>query len=60
MNHRCPACGQRAEPDHVCNPPDFEQGDCSQCGDPEVLLQKSEDEQEPLHYVCKECFLRGL
>ena len=40
--------------------PQFVHGDCSQCGDEEVLLQKSEDEEQPLHYVCKECFLRGL
>jgi len=39
--------------------PEFIHGDCSNCGDEEVLLQKSEQEDEPLHYVCKECFLRG-
>ncbi len=38
---------------------EFSQGDCANCGDAEVLLQKSEQEDEPLHYVCKECFLRG-
>ena len=41
-------------------PPEFIYGDCSTCGDEEMLLQKSEQEDEPLHYVCKECFLRGL
>ena len=39
---------------------EFSQGDCSNCGDEEVLLVKSEQEDEPLHYVCKECSLRGL
>jgi len=39
--------------------PEFTQGDCSQCGDEEQLLIKSENEGETLHYVCKECFLRG-
>ena len=38
---------------------EFIHGDCSECGDAEVLLQRSEQEDEPLHYVCKECFLRG-
>ena len=43
----------------MISPPEFIHGDCSQCGDEEVLLIKSEQEDEPLHYVCKECFLRG-
>jgi len=51
--HRCPRCGSKD-----C-PPEFTQGDCSECGDEEVLLTLSEDESQPLHYVCKECFLRG-
>jgi len=34
-------------------------GDCSNCHDEERLLCMSEQEDEPLHYVCKECFLRG-
>ncbi len=28
--------------------------------DEDMLLCLSEQEDEPLHYVCKECFLRGL
>ncbi len=40
--------------------PEFKHGDCSQCGNQETLLCKSDQEGEPLHYVCKECFLRGL
>ena len=39
---------------------EFKYGDCSACHDSDVLLTKSEQEDEPLHYVCKECFLRGL
>jgi len=39
-------------------PPEFKYGDCSSCHDGDVLLTVSE--QEPLHYVCKECYLRGL
>ena len=41
-------------------PPEFKYGDCSACYDGDVLLCRSEQEDEPLHYVCKECFLRGL
>ena len=61
--HRCLACGERLKAyKHVCvcNPAEFEHGDCSNCGDEEVMLVKSEQEDEPLHYVCKECHLRGL
>lgn len=43
-----------------CIVPEFIDGDCFACGDEEQLLVKSEDETEPIHYVCKECFLRGL
>lgn len=39
--------------------PEFKYGDCSACHDSDVLLCLSEQEDEPLHYVCKECFLRG-
>ena len=39
--------------------PEFKYGDCSACHDGDVLLCRSEQEDEPLHYVCKECFLRG-
>ena len=40
-------------------PVEFKHGDCSNCHDQEMLLCMSEQEDEPLHYVCKECFLRG-
>ena len=39
---------------------EFKYGDCSSCHDGDVLLTVSEQEDKPLHYVCKECFLRGL
>ena len=39
---------------------EFRHGDCSACHDEEVLLVKSDQEDEPLHYVCKECHFRGL
>ena len=38
----------------------FKHGDCSACHDEEVLLVRSEQADEPLHYVCKECHFRGL
>ena len=41
-------------------PPDFKLGDCSSCHDSDVLLVMSSNEENPLSYVCKECFLRGL
>ncbi len=39
--------------------PEFKLGDCASCHDSDVLLTLSDDEENPLHYVCKECFLRG-
>ena len=45
--------------DPLDNAPEGKLGDCSACGDEEMLLVKSEQGDEPLHYVCKECFLRG-
>lgn len=44
----------------LTDPPEFKDGDCSNCGDEEVLLVKSDQKDEPLHYVCKECHFRGL
>ncbi len=55
-------CGDRiheSDTRYILAVDEFIHGDCAACGDPEVLLQKSEDEEQPLHYVCKECFLRG-
>ena len=40
--------------------PEFKLGDCANCHDSDVMLCMSDDEENPLHYVCKECFLRGL
>ncbi len=56
----CKVCGEAEAvlKDH-CPGPEFKHGDCSACHDAEVLLCLSEQEDEPLHYVCKECFLRG-
>ncbi len=39
--------------------PQFKLGDCASCHDSDVLLTLSDDEENPLSYVCKECFLRG-
>ena len=39
--------------------PEFKFGDCASCHDSDVLLTLSDDEENPLSYVCKECFLRG-
>ncbi|KKL68857.1 hypothetical protein LCGC14_2120770 [marine sediment metagenome] len=40
-------------------PSEFKLGDCASCHDSDVLLTLSDDEENPLSYVCKECFLRG-
>ncbi len=45
--------------DFLGHPVEFKYGDCANCGDEEMLLCMSEQEDEPLHYVCKECYLRG-
>ncbi len=42
--------------DHLA---EFKLGDCASCHDSDVLLTRSDDEENPLSYVCKECFLRG-
>ena len=63
MTTHCFLCDNEDEKDYYeahKKAPEFKHGDCSACHDSDVLLCKSEQEGEPLHYVCKECFLRGL
>ena len=58
---KCEACGGPVDAECGCvEPPEFKHGDCSACHDEAVLLVKSEQKDEPLHYVCKECHFRGL
>ncbi len=56
-----PVCDDGPEDDCACTcAPEFKLGDCASCHDSDVMLCMSDDEESPLHYVCKECFLRGL
>ncbi len=65
MTLHCYFCGEDTlvEKTHSCPPPkelpEFKLGDCASCHDSDVLLTLSDDEENPLSYVCKECFLRG-
>ena len=58
---KCEACGGPVDAECGCvETPQHKLGDCSACHDEDVILVMSEQEDEPLHYICKECHFRGL
>lgn len=58
---KCEACGAPVDAKCGCaEPPEHKLGDCSNCGVEDVMLVISYQDDEPLHYICKECHFRGL
>ena len=54
----CPEC--MSVDNDIEEPPQHKLGDCSECHDEDVMLVMSDQEDELLHYICKECHFRGL